>query len=106
MCQKSLRSDGIYVTQCGAPLYFPDEIHSVSQQLRQVFAQVRFYLGFIPFYPSGLWSYVLGSQAMVQPSVEEIRDRVQAAQFTCRYYTPQIHHASAALPQFVEDLVA
>jgi spermidine synthase len=106
MCQKSLKADGIYVTQCGTPLYFPDEIHSVSQQLRQVFEQVRFYVGFIPFYPSGLWSYVMGSQAVLQPSVEEIGDRFQAANLSCRYYTPQLHHASAALPQFVADLVA
>ncbi len=105
MCQRSLQTQGIYVTQCGTPLYYPNEIHSVSQQLRQVFDQVRFYVGFIPFYPSGLWSYVLGSQVELQADLARVRDRYQAAPFNCKYYTPDIHQASAMLPKFVQDLV-
>lgn len=103
MCQRSLCPDGIYVTQCGTPLYFPDEIRSVSQELRQVFSQVRFYLGFIPFYPSGLWSYVMGSQTPFQ--TQDLAERFHQDELGCRYYNPELHAASAVLPGFVRDLV-
>ena len=106
MCQKSLKADGIYVTQCGTPLYFPDEIHSMSGQLRQVFESVRFYTGFIPFYPSGLWAYVLGAQVALDVDEATIAQRYQTAGLDCNYYTPALHQASAALPAFVQKLVA
>lgn len=105
MCQKSLKSDGIYVTQCGTPLYFPDEIHAMSDQLRQVFESVRFYTGFIPFYPSGLWAYVLGAQRSLSVETVILEQRFRAAGLQCKYYTPELHQASAALPKFVQDLV-
>lgn len=105
MCQRSLKVDGIYATQCGTPLYYPDEIHSMSQQLRQVFNAVRFYVGFIPFYPSGLWSYVLGAERSLDLSLEVIKTRFSQAELKCRYLTPELWLASGALPQFVLDLV-
>ncbi len=105
MCQRSLRADGIYVTQCGTPLYYPEEIRAVSQQLRQVFKQVDFYLGFIPFYPSGLWSYVMGRQTETATDMENIQQRFETAQLQCRYYSPDIHRASRAIPPFVQQLI-
>lgn len=106
MCQKSLKADGIYVTQCGTPLYFPEEIHSMAGQLRQVFDSVRFYTGFIPFYPSGLWAYVLGAQVPLVVETGAIAQRYAAAGLNCRYYTPELHQASGVLPGFVQKLVA
>jgi spermidine synthase len=106
LCQKSLKAEGIYVTQCGTPLYFPEEIRSMGGQLRQVFESVRFYTGFVPFYPSGLWAYGLGAQVPLAVDGATVAERFRAAGLVCRYFTPELHGASAVLPQFVRDLVA
>ncbi len=108
MCQRSLKSDGIYACQCGSPRYYPEEQRSVSQQLRQVFAHQRFYVGFIPMYPSGFWSFVMAAQQELAVDGGTITDRFEAAKLgeTCQYLTPELYAASAVLPRFVKDLVS
>jgi spermidine synthase len=92
--------------QCGTPFYFRDEVRLVWRNLREVFEAVRLYLGFVPTYPSGLWSYAMASRHL--PTLDEatLQNRYQERQLTtCRYYCPEVHLASFALPPFVSELL-
>ena len=48
-----------------------------------------------------MWSFTLGSKQYDPLKV----DPATISDLGYRYYTPQVHHASFALPQFVQDLL-
>jgi len=105
-CRQALKPQGILALQCGTPFYFRDEVRLVWRNLREVFEVVRLYLGFVPTYPSGLWSYAMASRHL--PTLDEatLQSRYQERQLTtCRYYCPEVHLASFALPPFVSELL-
>jgi len=104
-CKRALREGGLFCTQCGTPFYFSDEVKSVHAHLRQLFPNVRLYLGFVPSYPSGMWAYCMASDAPVSLTASDITQRVRERGLTLSYFTPDIYFASAVLPQFVNDLL-
>lgn len=101
-CRRALRKNGIYATQCGSPFYFRDEAQSVDRHLRAVFAEVRRYLGMMPSYPSGVWSYVMAGDGPPAAPREEIERRYAERELRLSYYTPDIHFASAVIPPILQ----
>jgi spermidine synthase len=105
-CRRALKPDGLLGLQAGSPFYFRDEVRMVGGHLREVFPQVRFYLGFVPTYPSGLWAYAMAGLTVPQPTLEDLRRRQRERRLTpCRYYTPEVHLSAFALPPFVQELL-
>ncbi|HID12083.1 MAG TPA: polyamine aminopropyltransferase [Candidatus Latescibacteria bacterium] len=99
-CREALREGGTFVCQCGSPFYYPEELKEVHRDLGSVFGYVEVYLGFVPTYPSGLWSFCLaGDQGVPRVPLRE-------PLFSTKYYTPQVHRAAFALPRFVEELLS
>ncbi len=95
-----LGEEGVMVAQSESPFLEPEVIQMVVQGMRTVFPVVRLYLAAIPTYPSGFWSFTLGSKGPLPGPADLSR-----AKFATRYWTPAIHEAAFALPQFVEDLI-
>jgi spermidine synthase len=86
--------------------YFRDEVKMVWRNLKQVFEQVKLYLGFVPTYPSGLWAYAMAGNHLPNLDAAELRRRCQQRGLTnFRYYSPEVHIASFALPPFVQELL-
>ena len=105
-CQQALKRDGILSLQCGTPFYFRDEVKMVWRNLKQVFEQVRLYLGFVPTYPSGLWAYAMAGNYLPNLDAAELHRRCQQRGLTnLRYYSPKVHIASFVLPPFVQELL-
>ncbi|MCS7265893.1 MAG: polyamine aminopropyltransferase [Armatimonadetes bacterium] len=105
-CKKALKPDGILALQCGTPFYFRDEVRMVWRNLKQVFEQVKFYLGFVPTYPSGLWAYAMAGNSLPNLDLKELyRRQKERGLINCHYYSPEVHIASLALPPFVQDLL-
>ncbi len=106
-CQRALKEHGILALQCGTPFYFRSEVQMVWRNLKQVFPQVLLYLGFVPTYPSGLWSYAMAGQHLTLPSLPDLQQRIQQRGLSgLRYYSPEVHLASLALPPFVRELLS
>ncbi len=62
--KEALRPGGIAVTQSGSPFYQPRALEMAYRGgMRSVFRNVRVYTAFIPTYPSGFWSFTMGSDA-------------------------------------------
>lgn len=104
---RSLAEDGLMVAQSSSPLFMADELRSQVKNLREVFPVVRTYLGIVPGYPGGLWSYTIGSKRY-DPALaarEDIATRLGSLLGPARYYTPDVHHAALALPRFVAEIV-
>lgn len=97
----SLREDGIMVAQTESPFFNNDLITRVFKDISSIFPITRLYLAHIPTYPSGVWSFTMGSKKYDPLEVPE----TQLKETNTKYYTPAIHKSVFALPKFVQDLL-
>ncbi|MBB6453907.1 spermidine synthase [Salirhabdus euzebyi] len=97
---KALKADGIFVAQTDNPWFKADLIHQVYHDVKEIFPITRLYTANIPTYPSGLWTFTMGSKIHDPLKVKE--ERFQ--EMETKYYTKELHHAAFALPKFVKDL--
>ncbi|MGD6792557.1 polyamine aminopropyltransferase [Metabacillus indicus] len=98
---KALKHDGIFVAQTDNPWFKSDLIKNVMKDAGEVFPITRLYTCNIPTYPSGMWTFTLGSKKYdpLEVTAENIRE------MDTKYYTPELHHASFVLPKFVKQLI-
>ncbi len=96
---EALKPQGIMVAQTESPFYNGDLIHSVTQRIQKVFPLTRLYLAAVPTYPSGLWSFTLGSKVHDPLKVKAFKE------LDTRYYSPELHKSSFVLPGFVRELM-
>ncbi|WP_339819019.1 polyamine aminopropyltransferase [Paenibacillus sp. FSL R7-0216] len=98
---EALKDDGIFVAQTDNPWFKADLIQKVNKDVKEIFPIVRVYGANIPTYPSGLWTFTMGSKVHDPLQVDETK----IPELDTKYYTPRIHKAAFVLPKFVEDLV-
>ena len=70
----------------------PAEVLDIA---RSLFPVALPYTAAVPTYPSGLWSFVLGSKANEPLKFDEGR----AEKLETCYYSPEIHRAAFVLPR-------
>ncbi len=98
---ESLKEDGIMVAQTESPFFNNDLITRVYKDIVSIFPITKLYLANIPTYPSGLWSFTIGSKKHDPLEVPSS----QLKTLDTKYYTPEIHKSVFALPKFVADLI-
>ncbi|MEW6162891.1 MAG: polyamine aminopropyltransferase [Nitrospirota bacterium] len=96
---RALNEDGIFVAQTESPFLHMDLILKIFCSLSKNFPLVKVYTAPIPTYPSGFWSFTVGSKKC-DPSSPLRRGDIDT-----KYYTPEIHKASFVLPRFLEDAI-
>ncbi|SDP79881.1 polyamine aminopropyltransferase [Halobacillus aidingensis] len=97
---KALKEDGIFVAQTDNPWFKADLIRQVYSDVKETFPITKVYTANIPTYPSGLWTFTMGSKVHDPLKVNEER----FTDIDTEYYTDEIHQACFALPKFVKDL--
>jgi spermidine synthase len=97
---KALKEDGIFVAQTDNPWFKADLIQTVFKDVSEIFPMTRLYTANIPTYPSGLWTFTIGSKKHDPLEVSEERFH----EIDTKYYTKELHKAAFALPKFVADL--
>lgn len=109
-CYSALKEDGILTGQTESPWveeYHPS-IKQVFDALSEVFAKSSMYLGFIPLYPAGMWSFAFASKG-IDANSKEVLERIDAGlqEFNddMKYYNRSVHQGSFALPNFVADII-
>ncbi|WP_044641771.1 polyamine aminopropyltransferase [Risungbinella massiliensis] len=98
---KALKEDGIMVAQTESPWFNADLIRQVYQDISTTFPITRLYTASIPTYPSGLWSFTIGSKKYDPLKVRES----ELQEFDTKYYHPKMQKALFQLPVFVEELL-
>lgn len=98
---KALKEDGIFVAQTDNPWFKGDLIRQVFRDVKEIFPITRLYTANIPTYPSGLWTFTIGSKKYDPLKVEN--DRFYPIE--TKYYTKELHFAAFVLPKFVQDLL-
>lgn len=97
---KALREDGVFVAQTDNPWFHQQLIQTVFRDVKETFPITRLYTANIPTYPSGLWTFTIGSKKYDPLEVEESRFH----DIDTKYYTKDLHKAAFVLPRFVEQL--
>ncbi|MDD3023249.1 MAG: polyamine aminopropyltransferase [Syntrophomonadaceae bacterium] len=95
----ALKDDGMLVVQSESPFMNKDIINMAYGGIKQVFPLTKLFLASVPTYPSGLWSFTVGSK------VHDPEDIKNTAQLDCKYYSPQVHKAAFVLPNFVKKII-
>lgn len=98
---KALKEDGIMVAQTESPFFNNDLISRVYKDISSVFPLTKLYLANIPTYPSGLWSFTMGSKRWDPEQIEESK----LPHLDTKYYCPEIHRSVFKLPKFVQNLL-
>jgi len=93
-----LSPDGVMVRQAGVPMYEPETLRKAAPEVRAVFGSCQVYRAPVPTYIGGDMAFVLAAKNGAP------FDR-PAREFTGRFYNPDVHRASFALPTWWRDLV-
>lgn len=100
-CYKGLKDDGILVAQTESPFFYQKVLNKSYNYIYKLFKYTSLYLACIPTYPSGLWSFTMGSKKY---RVEDT-DPFKKGEKNTKYYTPKIYHSVFKLPMFVEGII-
>ncbi|AKN32499.1 spermidine synthase [Clostridium carboxidivorans P7] len=95
-----LTEDGIFIAQTETPFYLPEVVKRVYNDANAVFPITKLFMAGIPTYPSGFWSFTVGSKKHDPETV----DLSNSIDIDTKYYTKKLHKACFVLPKFVEDL--
>ena len=98
-CENALGPDGVFVCQSESPFYHLPFMVDIFGRMDGIYPLVGFYLAAIPTYPSGNWSFLMGSRA-AETTFPQCREH---AQMQTKYYDRHIHLASFALPRFLAE---
>lgn len=106
-CRQRLTAGGILVAQNGVAFLQPDEVKNAAQRLAGVFNDWHFYGASVPTYVGGIMTFAWGSDDPGKRQVERavLAERIAASNVRTRYYTPEVHVASFALPQYIMQLI-
>jgi spermidine synthase len=97
---RALKDDGLFVAQTESPWINQDLIQKVYSDIRSVFPITELYLAYIPTYPTGMWSFTMGSK-----KYHPLKDQQPIRVKDTKYYTEAIHKSAFVLPKFVEELI-
>ncbi|MCF8112056.1 MAG: polyamine aminopropyltransferase [Desulfobacteraceae bacterium] len=100
-----LSDNGIMISQSESPFYDPEIQRSMFSNQRPFFKKVHIYTFSTLTYPGGLWSFGFASKGPC-PIKDFDPGRVKDSKLETRYYNPDVHRASFALPEFIKNDLA
>ena len=105
-CYRALKEDGIMVNQHESPFYANDAyaMQRAHKQIVNSFPVAKVYQAHIPTYPSGHWLFGFASKKY-HPYHDVDYDKWKALGIKLKYYNTNLHPASFALPNYVEELL-
>ena len=106
-CARCLTDQGILVTQSGVTFMQDEEAAQTYQRMKPIFTDASLYLTQVPSYAAGFMTFGWGchNSGPRQTTVDQIKHRVAELDLGARYYTPEIHGASFALPAYIDKLI-
>ncbi len=94
-----LHEDGILVVQSESPFLNQDVIQMAYGGIAGIFPITKLYLASIPTYPSGLYSFSIGSKKYDPETICNKPDLKH------KYYSDEVHQAAFKLPPFVKKII-
>ena len=106
--RRCLAEQGVFVAQNGVPFYQLDELLDTAKRFKPLFADSHFFTAAVPTYVGGVMTLAWGAtdKDLRYTPIEQLQERYQQRGLSTRYYTPEMHVASFALPRYVEQAIA
>lgn len=103
--QSCLNDGGIFVAQNGVSFMQTDEVTTTFKRLSPLFNESSFYSAAVPTYVGGVMTFAWATNdlSLKQQSVDVIRARYDASAIETRFYAPELHIGSFALPKYVQQ---
>lgn len=100
-----LNENGIFVAQNGVSFLQTQEVITTAKRLAPVFKQASFYTAAVPTYVGGIMTFAWATNQESHKTVAltTLEARFQEANLKTRFYTPSLHQASFALPQYIME---
>jgi spermidine synthase len=99
-CKRMLAPNGVMALQSESPLLMLDVFVETQHKLRKLFSEVHPYLGPVPLYGTGTWSWTWCSDT--GEPLRAIRERQEAIVEGSKAYNEDLHQAVFALPNYVK----
>ncbi len=99
-CKRMLAEDGVMALQSESPLLMMDTFLQTQHKLRKLFAEVHPYLGPVPLYGTGTWSWTWCSDT--GEPLRPFPERQEAIVEASKAYNPELHQAAFALPNYIK----
>jgi spermidine synthase len=100
-CKERLREGGIFVNQNGVPFLQKEELALTFKNREPHFKNVSFYAAAVPTYVGGFMALGWASDKDYQVSEDTLQSKLNQLNGSLFYYTPAIHKASFALPNYM-----
>lgn len=106
-CHRVLKDGGVLATQNGVPFFQPEEVTNTYRRMGKSFKDNGFYTAVVPTYIGGFMTLGWGTDdvGLRDVPLPALQERFAASGLKTRYYTPELHKAAFALPQFIKDLM-
>src|SRR6056297_143963 len=101
-CSRALTKGGLLVAHTENPVYDTNWLKMAYSRIYKAFDQAKLYTGFSPQYPSGFWTYTIGTKGTA--SVMIVRED-QELENALNYYNAKIHQACFVLPSFLDAII-
>jgi spermidine synthase len=99
-CKRMLAPAGVMALQSESPLLMMDVFVEIQHKLRAQFSEVHPYLGPVPLYGTGTWSWTWCSNT--GEPLRPIPERQEAIVEGSKAYNQDLHQAAFALPNYVK----
>ncbi|MEX1011235.1 MAG: polyamine aminopropyltransferase [Balneolaceae bacterium] len=107
-CHNALRSDGVVSLQSESPWVesYHTGMRGVWNALNSTFTHSEVFLSWIPLYPGGMWSMMIGSKKIhpLEPDVLNRSGELEKNLGSLSYYNRKVHQGAFALPNFVAEI--
>ncbi len=104
-CARALTENGILAAQTEGLVYDSAWTKTAFSRIKVNFKIAKLYLGFMPTYPGGMWSYTYASKSGLDPIKDYNPEKVRNFKEPLKYYNEEIHISAFALPNFVKKLL-
>lgn len=98
---KALKVDGLMVCQSESPWYNKEMLNRIHTNVKSGFNFIKPYLGSIPTYPRGLWSFTLASNSPISLQSFD-RKRLESFEESLSYLHEGMLEAVFQLPKFYQ----
>jgi spermidine synthase len=95
-CARILSPNGVFALQSETPVLFREVFFEIQRILGGIFERVHPYIGSVPLYGSGMWTWTYASQAADPMAIDD--DRADRIEPHMKYYNRDIHRGAFALP--------
>ena len=99
-CKRMLAPGGVMALQSESPLLMMDVFIEIQHKLRKLFSEVHPYLGPVPLYGTGIWSWTWCSNT--GEPLRAIPERQEVIVEGSKAYNADLHRAAFALPNYVK----